>query len=240
MANIEFDIENLDDGVGGEDLYEELSDSLSISDSRKSNVGTKLTAGPLAIDDSLAKAATFRKSLGESLSVGDGTGHTVGFKRSIDDSVSIADGLDKTACFSLQDLVNISDALKKTFKTSFSDTLSISDILSTGILQESLSDTLNISDLLELKKKISRGEQLSISDQVLVARVFYLADTLSISDSLTHQFIVAGGLTDLLQTPALIVTKCYAIADDVPAAEKLRVWARARDGKEKVIYIDPA
>ena len=212
------------------------ADNLSISDLlgilRKKDLNDQVD-----ITDGLASFASYKRALDDSFSISDALKRKQ--KISLDDTLSIDDGIIKSVTLPLADLLSIADSLKKTFKLSILDTFSISDLVSTGAIQRSLSDTLTITDLLKLKLKISRGEQLSISDQVIVARCFYLNDTLSISDSLTHKFILAGGLTDLTQSPALVVTRCFAIADDVPKTEKLRVWARAKDGKEKIIYIDP-
>ena len=228
-----------DVAAAGETFYATPSDSLNINDNLAAAATYKRAAGDtLSLGDSLASVASYKRTPGDSFSMDDLL--ALKTKLSLGDSLSVGDGLAGKTGIPLADLLNIADALKKTFKIPILDTLSISDIVSTGVIQRALSDTLTISDLLKLKWKISRGETLSIDDQVLVARVFYLTDTLAISDSLTHQFILAGGLTDLTRSPALIVTKCYAIADDVPKTERLRVWARARDGKEKIIYVEPA
>ena len=241
--------------AGGQTFYETPSDSLSIDDNlvhaatfRKTPadnfamadgleyLGRLSTKDVLSIEDGLQYKK--KLSIEELLSISDALQHKK--KISLEDSLSVGDGLAKNVGIPRAELLGIIDFLTKSFKASLVDTISINDQISTSIPQVSLSDTLSISDLKSLSFKIARGDQLSIADQTLLARVIYCSDVMSITDSLVHQFVVFGGLTDLTQTPALVVTRCFAVGDDVPKSEKLRIWARSKNGKETVIYIDPA
>jgi len=181
---------------GGQNLTQDLSDTLTLSESLKHDVGVKLTetlnlAEALRTDEEAKLTDTL--SLAESISVKPGV--VLSETLNLSESISSALGLQQA----LSDTLTLNEDLKHDIGVKLTDTLALAESIASeiGIV---LSETLNLSESTAMEIGVKLTEALNLAESIaeVLGINIPLSDTLNLSESISTASEFYVDLTETL------------------------------------------
>lgn len=144
--------------LGGTALTQNLSDTITLSDSLSSKAVGKSFSDSITLSDALVNAVG--KILADTVTLSDAIVNGVG--KVLSDTITLSDSLtQKTIGKVLEDTIALTDSIVKAFSKTLSDTVTLTDSIVRGMVKL-LSDTITLSDRLPRGLWLLKGMTSSI------------------------------------------------------------------------------
>ncbi len=212
-----------------------LSDTISIADSIEKDVGM-FKADSVAIAESPALVAEFKRSFGDTMGIADVISKEPGLVKSdslaiteviskqpginIADSISIAESLIKAIGLVKADTVNIVEAVEKAVGMALSDTITISDsVTDVSEFFLAISDTIAIAESISKESGLNKDDAVAIADTLNTKAIgLSKADSITIAETIIKAVSIPQAdsinITDSIsKKPGLVLADSISISD---------------------------